>query len=119
VLLLVVPVLLAVLSDRLLGRVGVVILSVLVAHTTWHWTVDRARVLADVPWPALDAGFVSAFARLVFAALLIGGGLWLVSKYRPQPVPERIWHKWDAFGTSTDLADRTNGNGSRRKVAQR
>jgi hypothetical protein len=119
VLLLVVPVLLAVLSDRLLGRVGVVILSVLVAHTTWHWTVDRARVLTEVPWPALDAGFVSAGARLVFAALLIGGGIWLVSKYLRRPAPELVRHKWDAFRTSADLADRANGNGARRKATQR
>jgi hydrogenase/urease accessory protein HupE len=119
VLVLVVPVLLVLLSDRLLGRVGVVILSVLVAHTTWHWTVDRARVLTEVPWPALDADFVSTMARLMFAALLIGGGLWLISKYRRQPGPERIPLKWDAFSSSADLSDRANGNGARRKTTQR
>jgi HupE / UreJ protein len=119
VLVLVVPALLVLLSDRVLGRVGVVILSVLVAHTTWHWTVDRARVLTEQPWPALDADFVSTLARLMFAALLIGGGLWLVSKYRRQPGPERIPLKWDAFRSSADLSDRANGNGARRKTTNR
>jgi hypothetical protein len=118
VLLIVVPVLYALLSDRLLGRVGVVILSVLVAHTTWHWTVDRARVLTDVRWPALDADFVSALARVMFAALAIGGGIWLVSKHRRRPVPERRLRRWDALRGSADLADHADGNGARRSATR-
>lgn len=117
VLLIAVPVLLALLSDRLLGRIGVVVLSVLVAHTTWHWTVDRARVLADVSWPPLDVELVSALARVLFAALVIGGGAWLVSKHRRR-VPELRTSRWAVLKDSAGLADRTEGNGARRSAAR-
>lgn len=118
VLLIAVPLLLALLSDRLLGRVGVVILSVLVAHTTWHWTVDRARVLTEVSWPPLDAELVSALARILFAVLAIGGGVWLVSKHRRRTVPELSPRKWAALGDSAGLADPAEGNGAQHSATR-
>ena len=35
----------------LAGRMGVVLLSAIVAHTAWHWMMDRWNVLWAAPWP--------------------------------------------------------------------
>ncbi len=35
-------------------RIGAMILSAFVAHTAWHWTIDRADRLRQFPWPAID-----------------------------------------------------------------
>jgi HupE/UreJ protein len=36
-------------------RLGIIILSALVAHTAWHWMLERGEQLAKFPFPALDA----------------------------------------------------------------
>ena len=33
------------------GRVGMIILSALIAHTGWHWMLDRGETLLNAPWP--------------------------------------------------------------------
>ena len=35
----------------LAGRVGMIILSALIAHTAWHWMLDRGEALLNAPWP--------------------------------------------------------------------
>ena len=39
-------------------RMGTIILSALVAHTAWHWMIDRYAVLSQYPirWPAHGRG---------------------------------------------------------------
>jgi hypothetical protein len=54
--------------------VGVIILSALVAHTGWHWMIDRGEVLWKVEWPRLDAQALTTLARWV-AGVLIAAGL--------------------------------------------
>jgi len=51
-------------------RVGVIVLSALVAHTGWHWMIERGEVLWKVRWPQLDAAAVSTLATWVAGALL-------------------------------------------------
>src|SRR5260370_32821268 len=36
-------------------RIGTIVLSALVAHTAWHWMLERGDRLSQFPWPALDA----------------------------------------------------------------
>ena len=45
------PALLLVRRYVLSGRVGMIILSALVAHTGWHWMIDRGEALLNAPWP--------------------------------------------------------------------
>ena len=52
-----------------LRRAGVVIVSALLAHTAWHWMVERGRNLRYVDWPALDS---LSGASLIGAAVLAG-----------------------------------------------
>ena len=62
-------------------RIGIIILSALVAHTGWHWMIERGEQLAQFPMPALDAAFLAGLMRGLMAALiltalvLLAGGL--------------------------------------------
>ncbi|HWE22366.1 MAG TPA: HupE/UreJ family protein, partial [Myxococcales bacterium] len=55
------------------GRVGVIVLSALVAHTGWHWMLDRGAILWATPWPRLDAAAVVVLARWTLGLLVAGG----------------------------------------------
>lgn len=62
-------------------RMGVILLSALVAHTAWHWTAERAASLTEYEyrWPAFDAGFVASVLRLLMLGLILVGALWMLS----------------------------------------
>jgi hypothetical protein len=58
-------------------RIGVIVLSALVAHTGWHWMTDRVAVLRQyqVRWPAIDLGLLVTVAG--WLAVVAGLG-WLI-----------------------------------------
>lgn len=82
----VVVLVLAVVALRFLAhRVGreqilAIILSALLAHTGWHWILERGQQLRLVEWPALDAAMVVTLARVALVLLLGGGALRLLAK---------------------------------------
>ncbi|GBD32559.1 hypothetical protein HRbin33_01529 [bacterium HR33] len=61
-------------------RIGVVILSAIVAHTGWHWMADRAGTLSEYQftWPALDLALLLAALRWATLALVAVGAAWLL-----------------------------------------
>jgi hypothetical protein len=62
-------------------RMGTIILSALVAHTAWHWMLDRGAVLRQyhLEWPAIDASFALGLIRaLLLVAIAVGLG-WTLS----------------------------------------
>jgi HupE / UreJ protein len=54
-------------------RTGVIVLSAIVAHTAWHWMMERYETLRQVGLPKLDADSIVVLARWVLAALIVGG----------------------------------------------
>jgi len=62
-------------------RMGTIIASALVAHTAWHWMLDRAAVLGQYRfrWPAIDTAFVLSAMRLVMLLLIVVGLGWALS----------------------------------------
>jgi hypothetical protein len=60
-------------------RMGIIILSALVAHTGWHWMLDRGAVLAKFPPPTFDAAFLASLMRGAMAVLILVALLWGVS----------------------------------------
>jgi hypothetical protein len=75
-------------------RIGVIILSALIAHTGWHWMIDRGDVLWKTEWPRLDAASVVVLARWVAGVLLAAGAVRFVARragafLSRKPVPER------------------------------
>ncbi len=65
-------------------RIGTIVLSVLVAHTAWHWMVDRAEVLRQYPWPELSASLLTMAVGWLVFALVLAGLAWLVSGFLPR-----------------------------------
>jgi hypothetical protein len=68
------PALAVVLKYVLIGRIGMIILSAIVAHVGWHWMIERGDVLWRVEWPRLDAAGLATLARWVAGVLLAAGG---------------------------------------------
>ena len=62
-------------------RIGVIILSALVAHTGWHWMIERGEQLAKFPLPKLDAAFFASLMRGLMAALILTALVWLASGF--------------------------------------
>jgi hypothetical protein len=62
-------------------RMGVIILSALVAHTGWHWMMERGERLFRFrfEWPLLDAAFGASLLRWLMLLVALAGLLWLVS----------------------------------------
>jgi hypothetical protein len=61
-------------------RLGAIVLSVILAHTGWHWMTERgARLLQyQFRWPAMDLMLAAAVMRWLMLALIVGGMLWVL-----------------------------------------
>ncbi len=73
-------------------RTGVIVLSAIVAHTAWHWMMDRYQALRQVGLPQLDADSIVLLARWLLAALIVGGGIFAFNRWRDRrssPAPEK------------------------------
>jgi hypothetical protein len=59
-------------------RMGTIILSALVAHTAWHWMMDRADQLRQFrfEWPILDVTTLATVVRALMIVVLLAGLLW-------------------------------------------
>ena len=60
-------------------RIGTIILSALVAHTGWHWMIERADRLRQFGWPVLTATAVASAMRWLMLILILAGAAWLAS----------------------------------------
>jgi hypothetical protein len=59
-------------------RMGVIVLSAIVAHTGWHWMIDRWEALRQAQWPRLDAASLVTLGRWAAALLLaLAAARWL------------------------------------------
>jgi hypothetical protein len=66
-------------------RIGTILLSALVAHTAWHWMLERGAALREYrfSWPTLDVAFAAGVMRALMLLLIIGVALWaLYALYR-------------------------------------
>lgn len=56
-------------------RVGTIILSALIAHTGWHWMIERGDRLRQFrfEWPALDAALLASAMRWLMLVLILAG----------------------------------------------
>jgi hypothetical protein len=60
------------------ARVGSILLSALVAHTGWHWAVERVGALRQFPWPTFDAAMLLSAVRLLMLMVAAGGLVWFL-----------------------------------------
>ena len=68
VLILLIPALQALFRFVVAERMGTIILSALVAHTGWHWMLERGAILGRFQPPALDAAFLAGALRWLIAS---------------------------------------------------
>jgi len=61
-------------------RIGTIVLSAFVAHTAWHWLVERWGVLVryQPQWPDFDLAFMADLMRWAMVAVLAGLAAWLL-----------------------------------------
>ncbi|HYC52622.1 MAG TPA: HupE/UreJ family protein [Gemmatimonadaceae bacterium] len=62
--------------------VGVIILSAFVAHTAWHWMVDRGATLGEYSfaWPAMDLLFAASVLRALIVLVVAAAAAWVLSE---------------------------------------
>lgn len=97
VLVLLIPVLQLFFRYAVAERMGTIILSAIVAHTAWHWMLDRGSVLRQFrfEWPAFDATLLALVLRWLLLFTILGGMLWLV---------RMASQRWAARSESTRLS---------------
>jgi hypothetical protein len=62
-----VPALALLFRGAMSGRMGIIVVSALVAHTAWHWMLDRADVFWRTPWPPLTIPGLMVLGRWILA----------------------------------------------------
>jgi hypothetical protein len=70
-------------------RIGTIVLSALVAHTGWHWMLERGERLSQFPWPAPDAAALAGGLRWLIGALALAGVAWLIRSVLRRPKGDR------------------------------
>jgi hypothetical protein len=63
-------------------RAGTIVLSALVAHTGWHWMVERGSRLREFDLPELDLPILASAMRWMMIAVGIAGIYWFIGLYR-------------------------------------
>jgi uncharacterized membrane protein len=91
VLLVLIPALGFVFSRVVQERMGVIILSTVVAHTAWHWMTERWTTLSRFPFPALDAAAAASLMRWAMAAIATALLLWWMSG---------VIRRWEGLGAA-------------------
>jgi hypothetical protein len=75
-----VPVLSFVFKRWLPELMGTIVLSAFLAHTGWHWMIDRGATLMQYQFtlPTLSFTFAATLMRWVMLALIIFGTAWVL-----------------------------------------
>jgi hypothetical protein len=72
--------------------VGTILLSALVAHTAWHWMLERGAALREYrfTWPELDASLLLGLTRWAMLVILLVVAVWgLYTVYGRYLLPRR------------------------------
>jgi hypothetical protein len=86
VLVLIIPMLEALFRFVVAERIGTIILSALVAHTGWHWMIERGERLRWFGWPAMNAALLATAMRWLMVILIFAGVVWLFGLLRRRKV---------------------------------
>jgi hypothetical protein len=69
-------------------RIGTIILSALVAHTGWHWMLERGDRLRQFGWPVISAAALASAMRWLMLILILAGSAWLASVFLGRRGPQ-------------------------------
>ena len=61
-------------------RIGGILLSALLAHSAWHWMLDRGGQLSQFSYqaPVLDSIFAAALMRWGMLLIVVFSALWIM-----------------------------------------
>ena len=85
-----VPALALLFRGAMSGRMGIIVVSALVAHTAWHWMIDRADVLWRTPWPQPTVQGAMILAQWILAVTVALGAARLLAKWIERKWPGHI-----------------------------
>jgi hypothetical protein len=85
-----VPALALLFRGAMSGRMGMIVVSAIVAHTAWHWMLDRADVLWKTPWPQPTSAGLMILARWIIAVALAVGAAKLLANWIERKWPGHI-----------------------------
>jgi hypothetical protein len=85
-----VPALALLFRGAMSGRMGIVVVSAIVAHTAWHWMLDRADVLWKTPWPQPTGAGLMILARWIIAVGLAVGAAKLLANWIERKWPGHV-----------------------------
>jgi hypothetical protein len=77
VLALLVPALQALFRFLVNERIGTIVVSAFVAHTAWHWTVERWERLRQLEWPPIDVLLLLGLVRWLMVLVAIAAAMWM------------------------------------------
>jgi hypothetical protein len=85
-----VPALALLFRGAMAGRMGIIVLSAIVAHIAWHWMMERGEVFWQTPWPQPTAAGVMELARWVLALGLAVAAAVFLSKWLSRAHPALV-----------------------------
>jgi hypothetical protein len=74
-------------------RMGIIVISAIIAHTAWHWMTERWADFREFPFPLPGPSAVLFLVRLALAVTAVAAVLWLAGRRRGT-----------AASTGTDIA---------------
>ena len=66
-------------------RIGILIVSALVAHTAWHWMTDRGSALWSYDWSATDPSDLATLLRWLMVIVAVAGAIWVFRRRKFAP----------------------------------
>ena len=63
-------------------RAGIIVLSAIARHSSWHWLIDRGNQLWRFSWPAFDAVMLAGLLRILMVVVFVAGLGWLLVTVR-------------------------------------
>ena len=88
-------------------RMGTIILSAIVAHTAWHWMLDRGAILRQyrVQLPTLDLALLASMMRGLMLVLIVVAAGWAMFE-----LYGRLVRRGDKAPATPALVPRTGGD---------
>ncbi len=85
-----VPALVLLFRGAMSGRMGIIVLSAIVANVAWQWMMERGEIFWQTPWPQLTGPGLMVLARWVLALGLAIAAANLLSKWVDRKRPQLI-----------------------------
>lgn len=63
-------------------RIGTIILSALIAHTGWHWMLERWGRLRQFGWPAFTAAHIATVVQWLMIVVSVAAVIWVIALVR-------------------------------------